>query len=51
MADNSREYTEAEAQRRFMAALKSAVTTPPKQLKDIPKKRSRTQRKRAAKKR
>ena len=33
----SERYSEAEAKRRFMAALKSAVNTPPKPLKDKPK--------------
>jgi hypothetical protein len=32
------QYSDQEAQRRFMAALKAAVSTPPKPLKDMPKK-------------
>jgi hypothetical protein len=39
----SDDYSEHEAQRRFMAALKSAVNTPPKPLKDVPKKRAKKQ--------
>jgi hypothetical protein len=45
------QYSEKEAQRRFMAALKSAVNTAPKPLKDVPKKRAKTQSKKAKKKR
>ncbi|MEA2951807.1 MAG: hypothetical protein QOJ96_1327 [Alphaproteobacteria bacterium] len=43
-------YSEKEAQRRFMASLKAAVTTPPKPLKSMTPKRPKKQRKRAAKK-
>jgi hypothetical protein len=50
MAKNSEQYTEKEAKRRFMAALKSAVNTPPKPLKDVPKKRAKAQSKKAKKK-
>jgi hypothetical protein len=32
-------YSDAEAQRRFEAALKAALNTPPKPMKDIPKKK------------
>lgn len=39
------QYSEPEAQRRFMAAVKAALNTPPKPLKDIPKKHSGAQRK------
>jgi hypothetical protein len=41
----SDQYPEEEAQRRFMAALKAAVNTPPKPRKDIPRKWSGAQRK------
>ncbi len=37
------QYSEKEAQRRFTAALKAAVNTPPKPLKDVPKKRAAKQ--------
>ena len=37
MTAKDKKYSEREAQRRFMAALKVAVTRPPKPLKDIPK--------------
>jgi hypothetical protein len=40
--DNS--YSEAEAQRRFLAALKAGLNTPPKPLKDKPKVRRRRKR-------
>jgi hypothetical protein len=36
---NDDQYPEAEAQQRFMAALKAAVNTPPAPLKSIPRKR------------
>jgi len=49
MKKSSDAYSEREAQRRFMAALKAAVNTPPKPLKDAPKKRARTQAKRTRK--
>jgi len=45
MTDSKDQYSEQEAQRRFMAALKAAVSTPPKPLKDVPKKYSGAQRK------
>jgi hypothetical protein len=32
-------YSEAEAQQRFETALRAALNTPPKPMKDIPKKR------------
>jgi hypothetical protein len=51
MAKESDQYSEREANRRFMASLKAAVNTPPKPLKDIPKTRDKTQRKKAKKKR
>jgi len=34
------QYSEREAKKRFEAALKAAVNTPPKPLKDVPKKRA-----------
>jgi hypothetical protein len=37
------QYSEKETQRRFMASLKAAVNTPPKPLKDVPKKRKKKQ--------
>jgi hypothetical protein len=46
---SSEQYSEQEAQQRFMAALKAAVNTPPKPLKDVPKKRSGPQRKQSRK--
>jgi hypothetical protein len=46
MAKQNDQYSEREAQRRFMAALKAAVNTPPKPLKDVPKKRAAKQAKR-----
>ena len=51
MARNEDRYSEQEAQQRFEKLLRSALTTPPKQLKDIPKKHTKKQRKRAAKRR
>jgi hypothetical protein len=44
------QYPEEEAQRRFMAALKAAVNTPPKPLKDVPRKWSGAQRMKRRKK-
>jgi hypothetical protein len=35
------QYSEKEAARRFEATLKAALNTPPKLLKDIPKKRAK----------
>jgi hypothetical protein len=35
------QYSEEEAQRRFMASLKAAVNTPPKPLKDKPRRTSK----------
>jgi hypothetical protein len=40
-------YSEEEAQQRFMASLKAAVNTPPKPLKDKPRKRPKRQSKKA----
>jgi hypothetical protein len=37
------QYSKKEAERRFMATLKAAVNTPPKPLKDVPKKRKKKQ--------
>lgn len=44
-------YTEQETRRRFESALRGAFKTPPVAMKDIPPKRAKAQRKRAAKKR
>jgi hypothetical protein len=46
MSERKDQYSEREAQRRFMATLKAAVNTPPKPLKDVPKKRAKAQAKR-----
>ena len=43
-------YPEAEAQRRFVAAVRAALNTPPKRLKDIPLKWSGAKRGAAKKK-
>jgi hypothetical protein len=43
------QYTKAEAQRRFDAALRGAFATPPKPMKDIPRQRSKIKRKPKAK--
>jgi hypothetical protein len=40
---NNDQYSDKEAGRRFMATLKAAVNTPPKPLKDVPKKRAKKQ--------
>ena len=45
-----REFTGAEAQRRFEAALRGSRQVGPKPLKDVPKTREKPQGKRAAKK-
>ena len=42
-------YGDAEAQRRFEAALKGAFATPPKPMKEIPRKRPRAKREPRAK--
>lgn len=42
MAKDPDKYSKKEAQSRFMQALKAAVNTPPKPLKDVPKKRTKT---------
>jgi hypothetical protein len=39
------QYSEQEAEQRFLAALKAAVNTPPRPLKDIPRKWSGVKRK------
>jgi hypothetical protein len=44
------DYSEKEAQQRFMAALKAAVSTPPKPLKSMTRKGKRAQPGRAKKK-
>lgn len=51
MAHSKRDdkYSEEEAQRRFDAALRGAFSTPPKPMKDIPRKRPKTKRKPRAK--
>jgi hypothetical protein len=43
------QYTEEEAQRRFLATVKAALNTPPKPLKELPRKRPKKQRPRKAK--
>jgi hypothetical protein len=43
------QFSEEEAQRRFQALLRAAVTTPPKPLKDMPKKRAKQARHRSVK--
>ena len=40
---NNDQYSEKEAERRFMAALKAGLNTSPKPLKDVPKKRKKKQ--------
>jgi hypothetical protein len=40
---NGEQYSEEEAQRRFLAALKSGVNTPPKPLKSMTPKRPKKQ--------
>jgi hypothetical protein len=39
------QYSEQEAQRRFETAIRAAFVTPPKPMKDIPRKRPKTKRK------
>jgi hypothetical protein len=39
MGSEHKDYTPEEAERRFLTALKAALNTPPKPLKDMPKKR------------
>jgi hypothetical protein len=39
------QYSDKEAQRRFDAALRGAFATPPKPMKDIPRKRPKVRRK------
>jgi hypothetical protein len=39
------QYSEQEAQQRFVAAVKAALNTPPQPMKDVPRKWSRAQRK------
>jgi len=43
MAKQPDNYSEKEAQSRFMAALKAAVNSPPKPLKSMTRKRSKAQ--------
>jgi hypothetical protein len=38
-------YSEEQAGRRFEATLRAALTTPPKHLKDVPRRRPKTKRK------
>jgi len=45
MKKDSEQYSEQEAQQRFVAAVKAALNTPPAPLKDVPRKWSRAQRK------
>jgi len=40
-----KQYSEQEAQQRFVAAVKAALNTPPKPMKDVPRKWSRARRK------
>lgn len=47
MKENADQYSEQEAQQRFMAALKAAVNTPPKPLKSMTRKGVPAQRKKA----
>lgn len=45
-------YTEEEAQRRFLGTVRAALNTPPKQLKDMPRKwsgKKRSQRRKKTK--
>jgi hypothetical protein len=44
---SSDEYSDEEAQRRFMASLEAAVNTPPKPLKSMTPKRPKSKRKKA----
>jgi hypothetical protein len=46
---NKESYSKEEAERRFDAALRGAFATPPKPMKDIPRKRSKQKRKLKAK--
>jgi hypothetical protein len=41
---NEDRYSKEEAQRRFESALRGAFATPPKPMKDIPRKRPKTRR-------
>jgi hypothetical protein len=45
MKKNNEHYSKQEATRRFEAALRGAFTTPPKPMKDIPRKRPKQKRK------
>jgi hypothetical protein len=40
---DNEQYSEDEAQRRFLQSLKAAVNTPPKPLKSLPRKRAKRQ--------
>jgi len=51
MAKEPDQYSEKEAQRRFMASLKAAVNTPPKPLKSMTPKGVPAQRKKRKKRR
>ena len=44
-ANQNEQYSETEAQERFEKALHGALNTPPKHLKDIPKKRPESRKK------
>jgi hypothetical protein len=50
MSKQSDQYSEQEAQRRFLGSLKAALNTPPKPLKNMPKKGVAAQSKKNAKK-
>jgi hypothetical protein len=50
MVGKDEQYSEQEAQKRFMGSLKAALNTPPKPLKSMTPKRPKTQRRRVAKK-
>jgi hypothetical protein len=45
MGKSDEKYDPKETQRRFDAALRGAFSTPPKQMKDIPRQRDKTKRK------
>jgi hypothetical protein len=45
MSEKTSDYSEQEAQQRFVAAVKAALKTPPQPMKDVPRKWSRAQRK------
>jgi hypothetical protein len=45
MKKNDQQYSAKEAQQRFESALRGAFITPPKPMKDIPRKRPKAKRK------